>query len=68
MFWLKDKDFFSDWWERLSRFVLSEEFELPANSLGADIETHGKLIVRTLIYLTVNSQDDSHCELAVSFL
>ena len=45
----------------------SEEFEPTANSLGAHIETHGKVILRTLIYLTVNSQDDSHCELAVSF-
>ena len=47
---------------------LSEEFELTANSLGAHIETHGGLILRTLSYLTVNSQDGSHCELAVSFL
>ena len=45
----------------------SEEFEVIANSLGAHIETHRKLIMRTLSYLTVNSQDDSHCELAVSF-
>ena len=45
----------------------SEEFELTANPLGAHIETHGGLILRTLSYLTVNSQDDSHCELAVSF-
>ena len=45
----------------------SEEFELTANSQGAHIESHGKLILRTLSYLTVNSQDDSHCELAVSF-
>ena len=45
----------------------SEEFELTANSLGAHIETQEKLIFRTLSYLTVNSQDDSHCELAVSF-
>ena len=44
----------------------SEEFELTANSLGARIETHGKLILRTISYLTVNSQDDSQCELAVS--
>ena len=44
-----------------------EEFELTANSLGAHTETHGKLILRTLSDLTVNSQDDSHCELAVSF-
>ena len=47
--------------------VPSEEFELTANSLGAQSETHGGLILRTIIYLTVNSQDDSHCELAVSF-
>ena len=45
----------------------SEEFELTANSLGAHIETHCGLILRTLGYLTVNSQDDSLCELAVSF-
>ena len=31
-----------------------------ANSLGAHNETHGKFILRTLSYLTVNSQDDSH--------
>ena len=30
-----------------------------ANVLEAHIETHGKLILRTLSYLTVNSQDDS---------
>ena len=46
----------------------SEEFLLTANSLEAHIETHGKLILRKFSYLTVNSQDDSHCELAVSFL
>ena len=46
----------------------SEEFEVTAYSLGAHTKTHGKLILRTLSYLTVNSQDDSHCELAVSFL
>ena len=45
----------------------TEEFELTVSSLGAHIETHGKLILRTLSYLIVNSQDDSHCELAVSF-
>ena len=45
----------------------SEEFELTANSLSAHIETHGKLILRTLNYPTVNSQDDSHCELPVSY-
>ena len=48
--------------------IPSEEFELTANSMGAHIETHRKLILRTLSYLTVNSQDNSHCELAVSFL
>ena len=36
--------------------IPSEEFELKANSLGA----RGKLVLRTLSYLTVNSQDDSH--------
>ena len=46
----------------------SEEFDLTGNALGAHIETHGKIILRTLSYLTVNSQDDSHCELAFSFL
>ena len=45
----------------------SGEFELKTNSLGAYLETHGGFISRTLSYLTVNSQDDSHCELAVSF-
>ena len=45
----------------------SEEFELTANSLGAHIETHGGFILRTLSYLTVKSQDDSHCEIAASF-
>ena len=44
----------------------SEKFEFTANSLGAHIETHGGLILRTLSYLTVNSQDDSHCELSGS--
>ena len=37
------------------------QFELTTNSLAAQSETHGKLIFR------VNWQDDSHCELAVSF-
>ena len=46
----------------------SDEFELTANSLGVHIETHGKLILRTLSYLTVNSQDELNCELAVSSL
>ena len=32
--------------------IPSGEFELKANSLGALIETHGKLILRTLSYLT----------------
>ena len=36
----------------------SEEFEVTANSPSAHIETHGKLILRTLSYLTVNSQDE----------
>ena len=48
-------------------YTPNEEFELTANSLGAHIETHSGLILRTLSYLTMNSQDDSHCELAVSF-
>ena len=43
------------------------EFELIANSLGAHIETHRKLTLRKLSYLTVNPQDDSHCDFAVSF-
>ena len=38
--------------------IPSEEFEVTANSLGAHIETHGELILRTLMYLTVNSQDE----------
>ena len=33
----------------------SENFELTANSLGGNIETHGKLILRSFSYLTVNS-------------
>ena len=41
-----------------------EEFELTANALGAHIKSHGGLILRTLSYLTVNSQDDLHYELA----
>ena len=45
----------------------NEEFELTAYSLGAHIETHGGLILRTLSYLTVNSEDVSHCELSVRF-
>ena len=48
--------------------ALAVPIGLTANSLGTYIETHGKPILRTLSYLTVNSQDDSHCELAVSFL
>ena len=44
--------------------ISSEEIELTANSLGAHIETHHGLILRTL---TVNSQEDSPCELAGSF-
>ena len=31
--------------------LLSEEFELTADSLGAHIETHGGLILRTLSYI-----------------
>ena len=50
-----------------SSHFYSVEFDLTANSLGAHIETHGKLILRTLTYFTVNSQDDSHCDLAVNF-
>ena len=53
----------------------SEEFELTANSLEAHMKVtgssssmgHSKLILRTLSYLTVNSQEDSHCELSVSW-
>ena len=43
----------------------SEEFELTANSLETHIETHGKLILRTLSCLTMKSLDDSRCELAM---
>ena len=50
----------------LSAVQPSEEFELTPNSPEAHIETHGGLILRTLSHLTVNSQDDSHCELSVS--
>ena len=46
----------------------SDEFEFKANSLGAHIETHGGLILRTLSQLIANSKADSHGELAVSFL
>ena len=42
----------------VQKYMLNEEFELTANSLGAHIETHKKQILRTLSYLTVNSQDD----------
>ena len=45
----------------------SEEFEITAYSQGANIKTHGKQIFTTLSDLTVNSQDYSHCMLAVSF-
>ena len=48
-------------------YLPSEEFELPAYLLGAFIETHENLILRTLSYLTVNSQDDLYCQLAVNF-
>ena len=34
---------------------------------GIPSETRGGLILSTLSYVTVNSQDDSHSELAVSF-
>ena len=54
--------FFSWYWS-----LPSEEFELIANSLSFHIETQRKLILRTLNYLRVSSQDDSHCELSVSF-
>ena len=36
----------------------SEEFELTGNSMGGSIGTHGGLILRTLIKLTVNSQEE----------
>ena len=45
----------------------SEKFEFTANSLGAHIDTQRKPILRTFSYLIVNSQDDSYCELAMSF-
>ena len=48
--------------------VTRDKFELTANSLGAHTETQGGLILRTLSYLTMNSQDDSHCEVPVNFL
>ena len=58
-------------WKNKSTWIAeklpSEEFELTANSLRAHIETHGGLILRTLSYLTVDSQDESHCVLAVNF-
>ena len=43
-------------------------YDKYANSLGTHFETNRKLILKTLSYLTVNSQDYSHCDLAVSFL
>ena len=46
----------------------SGEFDLTTNSQEAHIKTHSGLILRSLSYLTVNSQYDSHCELAVSML
>ena len=36
----------------------SEEFEFTANTLQAHMKTHCKLILKPLIYLTANSQDD----------
>ena len=51
---------------RWEQYLPSEEYELTANSLGAHIETHGGLIWGNSVSFTVNSQDDSHCELAVS--
>ena len=57
---------FSDLCSRWFGLQPSEEFEATANSLGAHIETRKKLILRTPSYLTVNSQDDSHCEIAVN--
>ena len=41
----------------LMRFLPSEEFELTAKLL-AHMKTYGKLILKPLIYLTANSQDD----------
>ena len=52
---------------KLTEVPPSEEFEITANSLGVHIVTYGELILRTLSCIIVNSQDDSHCELAVSF-
>ena len=43
----------------------SEEFELTANTLQAHMKTHGKLILKPLIYLTAHSGDDLT---AVTFL
>ena len=36
----------------------SEEFKFTANTLQAHMKTDGKLILKPLIYLTANSQDD----------
>ena len=36
----------------------SEEFELTANTLRAHMKTHVKLILKPLIYLTADSQDE----------
>ena len=49
----------------LSRFFSGEEFKLAANSLGAHIEIHGGLILRTLSSQWTHKMS-SHCEFAVS--
>ena len=48
---------------RINMSISIEEFELTANSLGAQTETLRKHILRTLICRTVNSQDDSRVSL-----
>ena len=40
------------------RLSPSEEFELTANTLQAHMKPFGKLILKPLICLTANSQDD----------
>ena len=46
--------------------VPSEEFELTANTRWAHMKTHGKLILKPLIYLTANSQEDLTVSMALA--
>ena len=42
-------------WMDVLEIYPSEEFEVTANPLLAHLKTHGKLILKPLIYLTANS-------------